>query len=508
MVFAALIGGIVGARLWSVIQNWDEAKDDLLGSLFSGTGLVFYGGLLGGAVAVLLWAKWRNDLGLWLPDLAAPSLAIAYAIGRLGCQLAGDGDYGIPTSLPWGMSYPDGTVPTTEDVHPTPIYEFLVMSGVAWYLWSRRDKMAPGGLFALYLVLAGTERFLVELIRRNEDVVGPFSLAQFVALASVAIGSIWLWRLRGTPAPAARPAPARLSYADPSDSHAAMAAPAVYPASSSAEGGRLAIGGCDAVALARAHGTPAFVMAEDDLRANARAFRTALATHHDGPGEVIFASKACPATAVLRVFAEEGLGVDVASGGELHLALKAGFEPARIYLHGNAKSAEELRLAVEAGVGTIVVDNLDDVAKLEGIVPAGTPPGRPRPHPPGRRRRHARRDPHGPRRVQVRHGPAPRAGARERPAGPPRRPRLPLPPRLPARRPDPVPRGGRRRRGPGRPPRLLARRRLRRGLHARRPAARDRRGGRRRGRGRPRGARPRQAPRARARAARSSPTRA
>src|SRR5918993_3643577 len=152
---------------------------------------------------------------------------------------------------------------------------------------------------------------------------------------------------------------------------APMAALAVYPASSSAEGGRLAIGGCDAVELARAHGTPAFVMAEDDLRATARAFLRALATHHDGPGEVIFASKACPATAVLRVFAEERLGVDVASGGELHLALKAGFDPARIYLHGNAKSAEELRLAVEARVGTIVIDNLDDVAKLEGIVPAG-----------------------------------------------------------------------------------------------------------------------------------------
>jgi len=209
MVFAALVGGIVGARLWSIIQNWDEAKDDLLGSLFSGTGLVFYGGLLGGALAVLGWAKWRGDLGLWLPDLAAPSLAIAYAIGRLGCQLAGDGDYGIPTSLPWGMSYPDGTVPTTEDVHPTPVYEFLVMSGVAWYLWRRRDSMAPGGLFALYLVLAGTERFLVEMIRRNDDVVGPFSLAQFVALASVAIGAVWLWRLRGVPVPSRRVAPAR-----------------------------------------------------------------------------------------------------------------------------------------------------------------------------------------------------------------------------------------------------------------------------------------------------------
>src|SRR5215207_1121195 len=113
MVFAALVGGIVGARLWSVIENWDEASDDIFGSLFSGTGLVFYGGLLGGALAVLGWARWRGALGLWLPDLAAPSLAIAYAIGRIGCQLAGDGDYGKAWDGPWAMAYPNGTVPTT-----------------------------------------------------------------------------------------------------------------------------------------------------------------------------------------------------------------------------------------------------------------------------------------------------------------------------------------------------------------------------------------------------------
>ena len=112
-------------------------------------------------------------------------------------------------------------------------------------------------------------------------------------------------------------------------------------------------------------------MAEDDLRARARAFSGALAAHHDGPGEVVFASKACPVTAVLRVFAEEGLGCDVASGGELHLALKAGFEPARLYLHGNAKGEAELAAAVAAGVGTVVVDNLEDVAKLARVLPAG-----------------------------------------------------------------------------------------------------------------------------------------
>jgi diaminopimelate decarboxylase len=146
---------------------------------------------------------------------------------------------------------------------------------------------------------------------------------------------------------------------------------AVYPEASSVQDGRLLIGGCDAVELAREFGTPAYVMAEDDLRARAREFRGALERHHRGPGEVIFASKACPVTAVLRVFAEEGLGCDVASGGELHLALRAGFAPARIYLHGNAKAEEELRAAVEAGVGTIVVDNHEDVAKLARVLPGG-----------------------------------------------------------------------------------------------------------------------------------------
>jgi diaminopimelate decarboxylase len=146
---------------------------------------------------------------------------------------------------------------------------------------------------------------------------------------------------------------------------------AVYPEASAVHDGRLSIGGCDAVELARTFGTPAYVMAEDDLRARAREFRGALETHHDGPGEVIFASKACPVTAVMRVFAEEGLGCDVASGGELHLALKAGFAPERIHLHGNAKSEDEVRAAVEARVGTIVVDNQEDVAKLARVLPEG-----------------------------------------------------------------------------------------------------------------------------------------
>ena len=150
-----------------------------------------------------------------------------------------------------------------------------------------------------------------------------------------------------------------------------MATSTIYPADSSLADGRLRIGGCDAVELAREFGTPAYVVAEDDLRSRAREFTAALAEHHRGPGDVVYASKAFPATAVLRLFAEEGLGCDVASGGELHLALRAGFDPARLYLHGNAKSDAELRMAVEAGVGTIVVDHPAEAERLEGIVPAG-----------------------------------------------------------------------------------------------------------------------------------------
>src|SRR4051795_3985812 len=150
-----------------------------------------------------------------------------------------------------------------------------------------------------------------------------------------------------------------------------MTVASVYPQHSSVADGRLVIGGCDAVALAREFGTPAYVVAEDDLRRRARAFTAALTTHHDGPGDVVFASKAFPCTAALRVFAEEGLGCDVASGGELHLALRAGFAPERLYLHGNAKSDHELEAALAAGVGTVVVDHPGEAERLDALVPAG-----------------------------------------------------------------------------------------------------------------------------------------
>jgi diaminopimelate decarboxylase len=131
--------------------------------------------------------------------------------------------------------------------------------------------------------------------------------------------------------------------------------------------GHLEVGGCDAVELAREFGTPAYVVAEDDLRARARAFSDALRARHDD-FDVLFASKAFPCTAAYRVFAEEGLACDVASGGELALALRGGFDPRRIYLHGNAKSLAELDEAIEAGVGHVVLDSFGDLDRLERLV--------------------------------------------------------------------------------------------------------------------------------------------
>jgi diaminopimelate decarboxylase len=131
------------------------------------------------------------------------------------------------------------------------------------------------------------------------------------------------------------------------------------------EAGRLELGGCDAIELAREFGTPAYVYAEDDIRARARAYREAFAARAD-QSEVIYAGKAFPNTAVFRLMAEEGLSCDVASGGELHLALAAGFDPARIYMHGNNKTPAELRYALESGVGHIVVDSFDEIERLDG----------------------------------------------------------------------------------------------------------------------------------------------
>lgn len=207
MAFSALVGGLVGARLYYFFDNFSDVNDDIVGNLFSGTGLTWYGGVIGGALAVAAWARWRGILNLGLLDLAAAPLAIGYAIGRVGCQLSGDGDYGRAWDGPWAMAYPEGTVATDVPVHPTPVYETLAMGLVAIVLWRLRDRFRTGSLFALYLLLAGLERFSVEFVRRNPDVAIGLTQAQLLSVAMVLGGAVW-FVLRERPGAGSEPAPA------------------------------------------------------------------------------------------------------------------------------------------------------------------------------------------------------------------------------------------------------------------------------------------------------------
>jgi phosphatidylglycerol---prolipoprotein diacylglyceryl transferase len=197
MIFAGLVGGLVGSRVDYLLQNWNTVSDDLLGNLFSGSGLVWFGGFVGGALGVILWAWRRGFLGAQLFDLAAPALALGYAIGRVGCQLSGDGDYGKATGAPWGMAYPEGTKKTLEDVQPTPVFETVSMGLVALVLWQLRDRLPPWGLFGLYLLLAGTERLLIEFIRLNDSVFLGLTQPQLISLAMMAGGAALLARVSG-----------------------------------------------------------------------------------------------------------------------------------------------------------------------------------------------------------------------------------------------------------------------------------------------------------------------
>jgi phosphatidylglycerol:prolipoprotein diacylglycerol transferase len=191
-IFAAIVGGLAGARLWWIVEHWDTAQDDLLGSLFTGAGLTFYGGALGGAIAVLGWSRYRGWFDGRTFDQGAAPLAAGYAIGRIGCQLAGDGDYGVEWDGPWAMAYPEGTVPIEETVHPTPVYETIAMGLVTVLLWHWRHRFHPGNLFALWAVLAGLERFLVEFIRRNDEVLAGLTQPQLISIAMMIAGVAWI----------------------------------------------------------------------------------------------------------------------------------------------------------------------------------------------------------------------------------------------------------------------------------------------------------------------------
>ena len=195
--------GLAGAKLYHLLESPADFFAHPLALLISPYGFAWFGGLLAG-FAAFVWVGRRQHIPLLsLLDVGSPAAALGYGIGRIGCFLSGDGDYGIPTSLPWGMSFPNGLVPTTQRVHPTPIYELIVACAIAWFLWRmfdrqrralRNNPLPAGSVFAAYLVLTGLARFLVEFIRINPRSFLGMSNAQAASLASFIAGIIlWWW---------------------------------------------------------------------------------------------------------------------------------------------------------------------------------------------------------------------------------------------------------------------------------------------------------------------------
>lgn len=190
IIIGAVVGGIVGAKLYFLLENLGEPGALSLSSLFSGAGLVWYGGFIGGVVTVVVIIKLKHASILELFDLLAPMLILGYAFGRMGCFLAGDGDYGPPTNLPWGMAFPNGTVPTLERVHPTPLYEIAICLIIFAFLWKIRKRVTPVGWnFGLYLMLAGFERFITEFWRLTPVVALGLTMAQIIGIVSIALGA-------------------------------------------------------------------------------------------------------------------------------------------------------------------------------------------------------------------------------------------------------------------------------------------------------------------------------
>lgn len=219
IVLAAVVGGIVGAKLWYVALTQDA------GALFSRGGLVWYGGFFGGAVAVILMGMRRKVPLRWTLHVTAPALAAAYALGRAGCFMVGD-DYGRPTDAWVGVQFPEGLPPSTAGtmqtmfgieiapgvepgtvlaVHPTQLYEVTIMMLVFMLLWRWRTRpFGTGWLFGVYLTCAGIERFLIEILRAKDDrFVGPFTLAQLtsVALALLGVTLLLRWKDAGRAEP-------------------------------------------------------------------------------------------------------------------------------------------------------------------------------------------------------------------------------------------------------------------------------------------------------------------
>jgi phosphatidylglycerol---prolipoprotein diacylglyceryl transferase len=204
MITVAGLCGILGAKLYHIFDSENLAQASISSLVFSRYGFAWFGGFLGGFGA-MLWLGWRAKLPmLQFLDACSPAASFGYAIGRIGCFLSGDGDYGKPTSLPWGMSFPNGVVPTTQRVHPAPLYELIIWCAIGAFLWrlganSMKDPNARGRIFCLYLILTGIARFLVEIIRINPPWILGMSNAQVASVVSVIGGAVLFWYVsRGT----------------------------------------------------------------------------------------------------------------------------------------------------------------------------------------------------------------------------------------------------------------------------------------------------------------------
>ena len=207
IVAVAVVAGIVGAKLWHVLDTPDEFRLMGWSVLWDTDGFAWFGGMLFG-ISALAFQGWRAKIGgLRILDLAAPGAAIGYGIGRIGCFLSGDGCYGIPvaplhflsfTFHPWGMAFPNGVWPTMVAVYPTPLYEMtanLLIGG--WLWWHLGKDRRTGAILGQYLILTGAARFLVEFVRRNPKVLWGLSNAQLASAGSVLAGlALLLWLAR------------------------------------------------------------------------------------------------------------------------------------------------------------------------------------------------------------------------------------------------------------------------------------------------------------------------
>ena len=213
IVIAAAVAGLIGSRVYAILDDLPTYLADPKSMIFSGSGFVFYGGMIGGLLGAYLVSRWyRIGFGA-TTDMCAPALAIGQAIGRIGCQLSGDGDWGLPSTVPWAMSYPKAIVGWNSDtvlkldehyhlvsgyfpgvrVHPAPIYETILYVGVFTILWSMRKTSHPAGrIMYWYLLLGGAARFIVEFWRINPRVFYMLSEAQLIAIGMMVIGGVAL----------------------------------------------------------------------------------------------------------------------------------------------------------------------------------------------------------------------------------------------------------------------------------------------------------------------------